>query len=128
MEKLAAKAIPDSVYTFAGMDPKTGKSAEASPEAKATEAAVPQIQAKQAIVPVQSQETLQQAQDRLNKSVEEGNMSKADANVEKMKLGLRPSFGRANQNANTNMQAQAIPITASTTKWDPEDAMARGAR
>ena len=53
-------------------------------------------------------------------------MSKADANVEKMKLGLRPSFGRANQNANTNMSAPAVPISSSTTKWDPEDMMARG--
>jgi transcription initiation factor TFIID subunit TAF12 len=115
------------VYTFAGMDPKTGKSTDTGPTAQAVEAAVPQVQPKQAIVSA-PQETLQQAQDRLNKSVEEGEMTKADANVEKMKLGLRPSFGRANQNANTNMQAQAIPITASTTKWDPEDAMARGAR
>ena len=73
-----------------------------------------------------AQETLQQAQDRLDKAVEEGQMSKADANVEKMKLGLRPSFGRANQNANTNMSAPAVPISSSTTKWDPEDMMARG--
>jgi hypothetical protein len=127
MEKLAAKAIPDSVYAFAGMDPKTGKTAEASPEAKATEAAVPQVQSKQAIVSG-PQETLPQAQDRLNKSVEEGEMTKADANVEKMKLGLRPSFDRARPQGGAGGGGGVVPITASTTKWDPEDAMARGAR
>ena len=87
---------------------------------------MPKLEAKAAEAPAQQQETLQQAQDRLNKAVQDGEMSKADANVEQMKLGLRPSFGRANQNANTNMSAPAVPISSSTTKWDPEDMMARG--
>jgi hypothetical protein len=125
MEKLAAKAIPDSVYEFAGMDPKTGKTAEASPEAKATEAAVPQVQSKQAIVSG-PQETLPQAQQQLNKSVEENEMTKADANAQKTQLGLRPSFDRARPQGGGG--GGVVPITSSTTKWDPEDAMARGAR
>jgi hypothetical protein len=124
MEKLAAKAVPNSVYEFAGIDPKTGKSADAGPTAQAVEAAIPQAQPKQAIVSG-PQETLPQAQERLNKAVEENEMTKADANAQKMQLGLRPSFDRARPQGGGG---GVVPITASTTKWDPEDAMARGAR
>jgi len=95
-----------------------------APSTPTASPSAPVIVAKDVQVP--KQETLQQAQDRLNKAQADGEMSKADANVEKMKLGLRPSFGRANQNANTNMSAPAVPISSSTTRWDPEDAMARG--
>jgi hypothetical protein len=95
-----------------------------APSTPTASPSAPVIVAKDVQVP--KQETLQEAQDRLNKAQADGEMSKADANVEKMKLGLRPSFGRANQNANTNMSAPAVPISSSTTRWDPEDAMARG--
>jgi hypothetical protein len=52
-------------------------------------------------------------------------MTRADANVEKMKLGLRPSFGSAPP-VQGGGGTTAVPISSSTTKWDPEDAMARG--
>jgi hypothetical protein len=129
---LTKKALEMLGLNDAGGGGGGGAQASAAPAnpapapAAAPEPEVAKLVAKDA-TPAQTQETLQQAQDRLNKAVEDGEMSKADANVEKMKLGLRPSFGRANQNANTNMQAPAVPISSSTTKWDPEDAMARGA-
>lgn len=110
-QKLASKAIPDSVYEFAGMDPKTGQVKE---ETQAAPAPVP--------ASVASQPSLVSEQTRLDKAVAEGEMSKAEANVEKMRLNLRPSFDRARPNMGTT----AVPISSSTTKWDPEDAMGRG--
>ena len=127
---LTKKALEMLGLNDAGGGAGGGAQASAAPAAAPAPSAAPapevaKLVAKDA-TPAQTQETLQQAQDRLNKAVEDGEMSKADANVEKMKLGLRPSFGRANQNANTNMSAPAVPISSSTTKWDPEDMMARG--
>jgi hypothetical protein len=123
---ITKKALDMLGLSDAGGKAGGGASAPAAAPAAAPAGDVPKLEAKQAVIPQQTQETLQQAQDRLNKAQADGEMSKADANVEKMKLGLRPSFGRAGQNANTNMSAPAVPISSSTTKWDPEDAMARG--
>lgn len=106
-----------------GGDKGAAPAAAPAPTAPAAEQA-PQLVAKQATLPAQAGETLQQAQDRLNKAQAEGEMTKAQANVEKMALGLRPSFGRAKPNQ--DMSAPAVPISSSTTRWDPEDAMARG--
>lgn len=93
-----------------------------APSTPTASPSAPVVVAKDVQVP--KQETLQEAQDRLNKAQADGEMSKAEANVEKMKLGLRPSFGRVK--LDQNMSAPAVPISSSTTRWDPEDAMARG--
>jgi hypothetical protein len=55
-------------------------------------------------------------------------VSRAEANVAAMAEGRRPSFDRARPEGGKYSQPQVVPITAQTTKWDPEDAMARGAR
>ena len=104
--------------------PKVAEVVKAVKEEVKPQQPAAQLQAKEAEAP-KVQETLQQAQDRLNKAEADGQMTRAEANVEKMKLGLRPSFGRANSGP-SNMQAPAVPISSSTTKWDPEDMMARG--
>ena len=126
---LTKKALEMLGLNGAGGGTPEAAPAPAAPPAAAQAAAappaeVPKMLAKVAEAP-KAQETLQQAQDRLDKAVEEGQMSKADANVEKMKLGLRPSFGRAGSGPK-DMSAPAIPISSSSTRWDPEDAMARG--
>lgn len=117
--KLAAKAVPDSVYEFAGMDPKTGALQDEKPAAPAAEPA--QITPKQATV-------LPQAQAENTSYKQEQEMSRADANVQKMALGLRPSFDRARPEGGKYSGGGVVPLTSQTTKWDPEDAMARGAR
>ena len=107
-QKLASKAIPDAVYEFAGMDPKTGAIKEEAPAPAPTTAppaqALPQAQQ----VNTQAQAGLQEAA--------------AMAQAEGTKLNLRPSLQRP-QGGGT---APAVPISSSTTKWDPEDAMGRG--
>jgi hypothetical protein len=55
-------------------------------------------------------------------------VSRAEANVQAMAEGRRPSFDRARPQGGAGGGGGVVPITASTTKWDPEDAMARGAR
>jgi hypothetical protein len=55
-------------------------------------------------------------------------VSRAEANVQAMAEGRRPSFDRARPEGGKYSQPQIVPLTARTTKWDPEDAMARGAR
>lgn len=54
-------------------------------------------------------------------------VSRAEANVAAMAEGRRPSFDRARPQGGSG-GASVVPITAQSTKWDPEDAMARGAR
>jgi hypothetical protein len=135
VSKWAGFDLTKKALDLLGLNDTNAKPAAAAPAAAAapTPAAetpappTPALVAKEAQAPAQAQETLQQAQDRLDKAVAEGQMSKADANVEKMKLGLRPSFGRANQNFGKDMSAPAVPISSRTTNYDPEDAMARGA-
>lgn len=97
--------------------------ASPAPAPSSTPAPTPTLVAKDVQVPPVQQD-LAATQEKLNKAVADGEMTRADANVEKMKLGLRPSFGRAPspQGGGTT----AVPISSSTTKWDPEDAMARG--
>ena len=136
ISKWAGFDLTKKALEMLGLNGSGGGTPEAAPAPAAPPAAaqaaaappaeVPKMLAKVAEAP-KAQETLQQAQDRLDKAVEEGQMSKADANVEKMKLGLRPSFGRAGSGPK-DMSAPAIPISSSSTRWDPEDAMARGAQ
>lgn len=109
-QKLASKAIPDSIYEFAGMDPKTGKiTEEKAPEAQPAGAMTGQ--------------SLQQAQVQNTNATAEVQQAQAAAAAEGTKLNLRPSLQRQQQSAGPSV----VPITSTSTKWDPEDAMARGA-
>lgn len=107
-QKLASKAIPDSVYEFAGMDPKTGAIKEETP------APAPVTPPPAQALP-QAQQANAQAQAGLQEAA-------ATAQAEGMKLNVRPSLQRP-QGGGT---PPAVPISASTTKWDPEDMMGRG--
>lgn len=109
-QKLASKAIPDSVYEFAGMDPKTGALKDEKP------AETPQAVAQTAS---KGLEQVQQVNTQGQAAVQE---AAAAAQAEGMRLNLRPTIQRQ-QGGGT---APAVPISSSTTKWDPEDAMGRG--
>jgi hypothetical protein len=109
-QKLASKAIPDSVYEFAGMDPKTGALKEEKP-----------VETPQAVAQVAGQglQQVQQVNTQAQAAVQE---AAAAVQAEGTRLNLRPSFQRP-QGGGT---APAVPISSSTTKWDPEDMMGRG--
>jgi hypothetical protein len=160
MEKLASKAIPDSVYEFAGINPKTGKSTDAVEAPKAetpqvvkeeakkvesqeaskqveTPAVVPQEQPappaamtpemRQQILSSPMRTTLPPAQEENTAVKQEGELSRGEANVQAMKLGLRPSFDRARpEGGKYSGGGNTAVISSGTTKWDPEDMMARG--
>ena len=158
MEKIASKAIPDAVYEFAGINPKTGKSTDAveapkpaetpaatqqvvkATESKAASEAPPAVTPKQVEAPspvtpemraqILSQPmrtTLPPAQEENVAVKQEVEMSRGEANVQAMKLGLRPSFDRARPSKESmGGGGNTAVISSGTTKWDPEDMMARG--
>jgi hypothetical protein len=161
MEKIASKAIPDAVYEFAGINPKTGKSTDAVEPPKAAE--VPVV-AKDAAKTVESKEasrqveapkietpapapapsggmtpemraqilsqpmrtTLPPAQEENTAVKQEVEMTRGEANVKAMNEGRRPSFDRARPSKESMGGGNTAVISSGTTKWDPEDMMARG--
>jgi hypothetical protein len=157
MEKIASKAIPDAVYEFAGINPKTGKSTDAVEPPKAAEtppatqqvvkateskaASEAPVTAKQIEAPAPSpvtpemraqilsqpmRTTLPPAQEENTAVKQEGEMTRGEANVKAMQEGRRPSFDRARPSKESMGGGNTAVISSGTTKWDPEDMMARG--
>jgi hypothetical protein len=160
IEKIASKAIPDAVYEFAGINPKTGKSTDAvePPKAQETPPATQQVvkateskaaseapvTAKQVEAAAPSQApamtpemraqilsqpmrtTLPPAQEENTAVKQEGEMTRGEANVKAMMEGRRPSFDRARPSRESMGGGNTAVISSGTTKWDPEDMMARG--
>lgn len=87
-----------------------GKAPQASPQAQPSAAELSNVQAKNTVGTTTAE------------------VSRADANVQALSEGRRPSFDRARPAGGSGGQPQVIPITAQTTKWDKEDEMARGTR
>lgn len=109
-QKLASKAIPDAIYEFAGMDPKTGAIIEEkAPEAQPTGAKTGQ--------------GLQQAQVQNQQATSEVQQSQAAVAATPPQVAVSGGGGGGGQQASG---PSVVPVSSSSTKWDQEDAMARG--
>jgi len=100
-EKIASKLIPDSVYEFAGMDPKTG--------------AVVQQTADTGV-----------ATKALQGTTNENTAVKAEAAAKTAMAGAAASMSNSSSQVVNNNTTQAAIIRSKATNWDPEDQWARG--
>ena len=113
----AAKAIPDSIYEYAGINPKTGENVGP---------ATPTVNAPAIVQPTSTTGTPTKA---LEKTTTE-NIAAKDEGASKMAAAASAatiiSSGGGGGTVNNNTTQAAI-IRAKSTNWEPDDQWARGA-
>ena len=114
---LAAKAIPDAVYKFAGIDPGTGQDLPEAPKADASK------------VTGQKGQDVSSVQAGLNNAQSENQTAKAES--DKATQGLLATTAANSSKPSTVVAGGGggggvVPLSSKATNWDPEDAMARG--
>jgi uncharacterized protein YqgV (UPF0045/DUF77 family) len=132
----AAKFIPDAIYEYAGLDPKTGEEvpkppAEATAEPAPQETRTPQqIERDSAPIP-QENRTAQQLEKVVaeNKDAKtEQQTSQAATETAAAQPVVAPASGGQAAPAGGGGGGGGAVVTTKTTAWDPEDSWARGTR
>lgn len=103
--------------------PSVPKQVEAAAPAQAP-AMTPEMRAYILSQPMRT--TLPPAQEENTAVKQEGELTRGEANVKAMTEGRRPSFDRARPEGGKYSGGNTAVISSGTTKWDPEDMMARG--
>jgi hypothetical protein len=100
-EKIASKLIPDSIYEFAGLDPKTGAVVQGTSETGVATKA-------------------------LEGTTTENTMAKGEQAAKAAMATAASSVASSTSQTINNNTTQAAIIKSKTTNWEPDDQWARG--